>query len=76
MLSNDLMNVPGQLSLDDVIPEYLKLCIEYDNSGTNSKYCVQMMLRELQETPRGKKFLECQTLEDIWYASEFIIMCI
>lgn len=23
------------------------------------------MLRELQETPRGKQFLECQTLEDI-----------
>lgn len=25
-----------------------------------------MMLRELQETPRGKQFLECQTLEEIW----------
>lgn len=56
----------GQLPLDDVISEYLKLCIEYDNSATNAKYCVQMMLRELQETPRGKLFLECQTLEDIW----------
>lgn len=56
----------GQLPLDDVIAEYLKLCIDYDNSSTNAKYCVQMMLRELQDTPRGKRFLECQTLEEIW----------
>ena len=25
------------------------------------------MLRELQETPRGKKFLEAQTLQQMWY---------
>lgn len=56
----------GQLPLDDVIVEYLKLCIEYDNTPTNAKYCVQMMLRELQDTPRGKRFLETQTLEEIW----------
>lgn len=56
----------GLLQLDDVITEYLKLCIDYDNPPTNSKYCVQMMLRELQETPRGKQFLETQTLEDVW----------
>lgn len=55
----------GKLPMDDVICELLKLCIDYDNSPTNSKYCVQMMLRELQETPRGKRFLECQTLEDV-----------
>ncbi|XP_037046073.1 tRNA-dihydrouridine(20) synthase [NAD(P)+]-like isoform X1 [Bradysia coprophila] len=57
------------MPLDDVIKELLKLSIEFDNSPSNTKYCVQMMLRELQETPRGKKFLECQTLEeicDIW----------
>lgn len=56
----------GQLPLDDVIVEYLKLCIEYDNTPTNAKYCVQMMLRDLQDTPRGKRFLEVQTLEEIW----------
>lgn len=57
----------GMLPLDEVITEYLKLAIEYDNSPSNSKYCIQNMLRELQETPRGKKFLACQTLEQIWY---------
>ncbi|KRT83635.1 hypothetical protein AMK59_4858 [Oryctes borbonicus] len=38
---------------------------DYDNSPNNTKYCIQNMLKELQETPRGKKFLECQTLEQI-----------
>lgn len=60
--------IPGValLPLDDVIKELLKLSIEFDNNPSNTKYCIQNMLRELQETPRGKKFLECQTLEEIW----------
>lgn len=53
--------------LDDVIEKFLKISIDFDNSPSNTKYCIQMMLRELQETPRGKQFLECQTLEEIWY---------
>lgn len=60
------LRIAGKLPLDDVITEYLKLCIEFDSSPNTAKYCVQMMLRELQETPRGKRFLECQTLDEIW----------
>lgn len=56
----------GILPLDDVIKKYLVLSVDYDNNGSNTKYCVQNMLRELQETPRGKTFLEAQTLEQIW----------
>lgn len=56
----------GLLPLDDIIKKYLTLSVDYDNNGSNSKYCVQNMLRELQETPRGKVFLEAQTLEQIW----------
>lgn len=56
----------GMKNLDDVICDYLKLAVDYDNSPSNTKYCVQNMLKELQETPRGKKFLECQTMEQIW----------
>ncbi|KAI4464794.1 trna-dihydrouridine(20) synthase [nad(p)+]-like [Holotrichia oblita] len=55
----------GMKELDDVIVDYLKYAVDYDNSPNNTKYCVQNMLKELQETPRGKKFLECQTLEQI-----------
>lgn len=57
----------GMLPMDTVIKEYLKLAVDYDNSPSNTKYCIQNILRELQETPRGRKFLECQTLEQIWY---------
>lgn len=56
----------GMRGLEDVIKDYLKYAVDYDNSPSNTKYCVQNMLRDLQETPRGKKFLECQTLEQIW----------
>lgn len=56
----------GLLALDTVIVEYLKLAVDYDNSPSNTKYCIQNMLRELQDTPRGKHFLECQTMKQIW----------
>ncbi|CAH1183328.1 unnamed protein product [Phaedon cochleariae] len=55
----------GMKHLEEVIKDYLKYAVDYDNSPCNTKYCVQNMLKELQETPRGKKFLECQTLEQI-----------
>ncbi|PNF32853.1 tRNA-dihydrouridine(20) synthase [NAD(P)+]-like, partial [Cryptotermes secundus] len=55
----------GLLPLDDVIAAYLCYAVDYDNAPANSKYCVQNMLRELQETPRGKKFLEAQTLQQM-----------
>lgn len=55
----------GKLPIDTVIEEYIKYSINYDNAPANSKYCIQNILRELQETPRGKKFLEAQTMEQI-----------
>ncbi|XP_028176161.1 tRNA-dihydrouridine(20) synthase [NAD(P)+]-like [Ostrinia furnacalis] len=64
----------GLLPMDTVIKEYLKLAIDYDNSPSNTKYCVQNILRDLQETPRGRQFLECQTLEQIcaiWDLQEY-----
>lgn len=51
------------------IETYLQYCIQYDNPFTYSKYSVQNMLRELQDTPRGKAFLETQTLQEIWYGN-------
>ncbi|XP_063529174.1 tRNA-dihydrouridine(20) synthase [NAD(P)+]-like [Cydia strobilella] len=64
----------GLLPMDTVIKEYLKLAVDYDNSPSNTKYNVQNILRELQETPRGRQFLECQTLEqicDIWDLGQY-----
>lgn len=56
----------NKLPLDDVIKAYLRYAIKYDNLFPNTKYCVQSMLRDLQETPRGKLFLETQNLLQIW----------
>lgn len=56
----------GKLPLDEVITSYLKYSVIYDNAPANAKYCVQNMLKDLQETPRGRLFLKTQTLEQIW----------
>lgn len=56
----------GLLPMDEVIRAYLKLAVDYDNSPSNTKYCVQNILRDLQETPLGRRFLDAQTLQQIW----------
>jgi tRNA-dihydrouridine synthase 2 len=55
----------GMLPIMDVIKMYLKLAVDYDSVATNTKYCVQNMLRELQDSEMGKKFLEAQLMEQI-----------
>lgn len=55
----------GMLPLMDVIDRYLRLSVDYDSYPNNAKYCVQNMLRDLQDSELGKKFLEAQTLEQI-----------
>ena len=56
----------GMLPIEDLIRAYLRLAVDFDNSPSNTKYCIQNILRDLQETPLGKRFLETQTLEQIW----------
>lgn len=55
----------GMLPLMDVIKRYLTLAVDYEAHPSNAKYCVQNMLRELQESEMGRKFLDAQTLEQI-----------
>lgn len=57
----------GKLPLDTVISAYLRYAVDYDNADGNTKYCVQNMLRDQQETPLGRMFHEAQTNEQIWY---------
>ncbi|XP_035904059.1 tRNA-dihydrouridine(20) synthase [NAD(P)+]-like [Anopheles stephensi] len=64
----------GPLPLDDVIRRYLELSVRYDNSPSNTKYCVQMMLRSLQESPMGRRLLDSQTMQqicDIWELGDY-----
>ncbi|CAG2162273.1 unnamed protein product [Oppiella nova] len=55
----------GLLAMDDVIRQYLELCVDYDNHVMNTKYVIQQMLGPLQETPRGRELLAAQTLRTI-----------
>lgn len=55
----------GKVSKESLIQSYLRYAIDYDNAPANTKYCIQNMLRDLQETARGKLFLETQTLEQM-----------
>ncbi|XP_071450145.1 tRNA-dihydrouridine(20) synthase [NAD(P)+]-like [Hetaerina americana] len=61
-------------ALEPLIHDYLVYSVRYASPGPNVKYCIQAMLKDLQETPMGKKFLEAQTLLqicDIWGMGEF-----
>lgn len=57
----------GRLPLDTVIRAYLKYAVDFDNADGNTKYCVQNILKDLQDSPLGKMFHEAQTNEQIWY---------
>ncbi|XP_067640494.1 tRNA-dihydrouridine(20) synthase [NAD(P)+]-like isoform X2 [Eurosta solidaginis] len=73
-LNVSIFRKDGMLPMDDIIVKYLKLSVDYDNAAHNTKYCVQNILKELQETPRGKQFLQCQTLQqmcEIWSLGDY-----
>ncbi|XP_057692253.1 tRNA-dihydrouridine(20) synthase [NAD(P)+]-like isoform X3 [Corythoichthys intestinalis] len=51
----------GPLPLDDVMIQYLKYALRYDNHAFNSKYCLCQMLRDKVESVLGKRV---QTAQD------------
>ncbi|KAK2708861.1 hypothetical protein QYM36_014477 [Artemia franciscana] len=55
----------GSLPLESVIKSYLKYVVDYDSLVGNAKYCIQSMLRDLQDSDVGKALLDCQTLESL-----------
>lgn len=61
-----IFRMKGLLRMDEIIKAFLKLSVDSDLNATTTKYCVQGMLREQQESPMGKKFLAAQTLQQIW----------
>jgi len=57
----------GKLEPTTVIKNYLHYAVDYDNVAPNTKYCIQNMLRNIQETERGRHFLESTSLQQIWF---------
>ncbi|MGH0125245.1 UNVERIFIED_CONTAM: hypothetical protein FKN15_051679 [Acipenser sinensis] len=60
----------GPLPLEQVIGEYIRYAIRYDNHTFNTKYCLCQMLREKLESPQGKKLHSAQSHREIWQKEE------
>ncbi len=55
----------GLLPIQEIIKMYLKKAVDYENTMSNTKYNIQNILLELQETEQGKKFLAAETMQQI-----------
>jgi tRNA-dihydrouridine synthase 2 len=55
----------GLLPIHDIIKMYLKYAIDYDNTVANTKYNIQNILLDKQETEQGKRFLASETMKQI-----------
>ncbi|KAK3526811.1 hypothetical protein QTP70_033547 [Hemibagrus guttatus] len=55
----------GMVSVDEVMEEYVKYAVRYDNNTFNTKYCLCQMLRDRVESPMGKQLHAAQTNEEI-----------
>jgi tRNA-dihydrouridine synthase 2 len=56
----------GKVEITEIIKNFLKLAVEFNIPFSNTKYTIQCILRELQDTPFGKKFLATQITEELW----------
>ncbi|NXL92282.1 DUS2L synthase, partial [Alectura lathami] len=60
----------GPFPLKEVMQDYIKYVLRYDNHYTNTKYCLCQMLREQLETAQGKKLHAAQSMQEICEAFE------
>lgn len=59
----------GPLTLEELVPEYLKMCVDVDNSVANTKYSIGIMyksLKNIRRTKNGNQFEDATTLAEIW----------
>ncbi|OTF79079.1 tRNA-dihydrouridine(20) synthase[NAD(P)+]-like protein [Euroglyphus maynei] len=60
--------------VEDVIKEYIKLAIRYDNTTGNTKYCILQMLGNMQEYGIGKLIAgarDLKTMSDIYELNDY-----
>ncbi|XP_075044923.1 tRNA-dihydrouridine(20) synthase [NAD(P)+]-like isoform X2 [Mixophyes fleayi] len=55
----------GFLPIEDVMRNYIRHAVQYENHYTNTKYCLCQMLRDQLESPLGKKLHGAQSTWDI-----------
>lgn len=61
-----VFRIEGLLPEDDVIKQYLKLAIDYDNNGGNTKYCITQMMHNKMTTDKGRRIASCRSLNELW----------
>lgn len=69
LVNMSIFRPEGMLPNEEVISEYLKMCIDYDNAVANVKYCVQLMYRPIMKIRKakfGRTFDEANCLEQVW----------
>ena len=57
----------GVLPIEVVVKDYLKLAVDYDNHGGNTKYCLAQLMHEDMTSKQGRELLRCHTFEEMWY---------
>ncbi|KFV18419.1 tRNA-dihydrouridine(20) synthase [NAD(P)+]-like, partial [Tauraco erythrolophus] len=65
MWNPSIFRKEGLFPLKEVMQDYIKYVLRYDNHYTNTKYCLCQMLREQLETTQGKKLHLAQSTQEI-----------
>ncbi|XP_072279186.1 tRNA-dihydrouridine(20) synthase [NAD(P)+]-like isoform X2 [Pyxicephalus adspersus] len=65
MWNPSIFRKEGILSIDDVICDYIRHAVNYNNHYTNTKYCLCQMLRDQLESTLGKKLHAAQSTKEI-----------
>ncbi|XP_074737474.1 tRNA-dihydrouridine(20) synthase [NAD(P)+]-like isoform X2 [Strix uralensis] len=65
MWNPSIFRKEGFFPLKEVMRDYIKYAVRYDNHYTNTKYCLCQMLREQLETTQGKKLHAAQSTQEI-----------
>uniref|UniRef100_A0ABM5EV95 tRNA-dihydrouridine(20) synthase [NAD(P)+]-like isoform X1 n=3 Tax=Pogona vitticeps TaxID=103695 RepID=A0ABM5EV95_9SAUR len=65
MWNPSIFRKEGPCPLKDVMQEYIKYSVRYDNHYTNTKYCLCQMLQEQLENAQGKKLHAAQSMQEI-----------
>lgn len=65
-LNVSIFRKEGPLPINEIIQKYLQLCVDYDNVAHNTKYVIQCILKDLNETILGKQFQASQTVQQMW----------
>lgn len=60
----------GLLDRDEIIREYLKVCVDYDNTVLNTKYAIELLYsmngKSIFRTDIREAYEKAQLLEDLW----------